>query len=122
MKFLIASIALLSAIAIPYTLAVKCYSCTSVTDSKCGDKFSGESTSNTCTALSTGGCSKTKVGSVVTRSCSITLPNEKCSEVTVAGVTTATCYCKGEKCNSSSTIKPLLEVFGLIFSVLFFLY
>ncbi|XP_052249262.1 protein quiver-like [Dreissena polymorpha] len=78
--------------------AFKCYSCDSVTDSGCSDKFSASSAFESPATCR--GCSMVKLYGVVTRACLIQSLGNTCEE----SGENAACYCESELCNGSNTL------------------
>lgn len=57
----------------------------------------------------------------VERSCSVTAQHEGCKESELLGIKGYLCYCKGNKCNLSSSLKPLFPALAILTSVIYVL-
>jgi len=103
------AIVLVLAASVAISQAVKCYVCTSAGDSGCGDPFKNNNFATDCASAK--GCykSKSEVGgvNVITRTCG-TGADTGCKSVSLLGISSTTCSCTGENCNSAGYAKVSL--------------
>jgi len=108
----------------------KCYSCSSLLDSYCGDSDAliakGEEAMDTC-LLSNKQCYYSRIelkdgnDDIVTRSCSPIFMKNKCDKVKDKSGKAVECYCDTSLCNSASK-NYLGTTFIMITSITLFLY
>ncbi|XP_045184075.2 uncharacterized protein LOC123542331 [Mercenaria mercenaria] len=103
--------------ALGWSAAFKCYECNSITNSACGDPFdassSFESSSSACTA-----CVKSKVGDLITRSCSTTTSTDDCQ----TDNDVAACSCTSNLCNGGSSSRLKVTTVAFISSLPLIIY
>lgn len=56
---------------------------------------------------------------MVTRGCALDAQKEECTKASGGGAASEICYCKGDKCNSSTNLKPLFQLAPLLFSIFY---
>jgi len=110
--------------------ALSCYTCSSSADSPnatCADPFS-TTTEVTCTSLPADEkrdilkCGKTKITlpngvEEIHRGCSRNEYGTGCYSETRYDLTSSTCYCDSDKCNSADNVLPLSTAFLLVSTV-----